>query len=148
MILKAWHILLATFLCIGISSVANAHGGGSESSSKPVVAKPPAIRVAAKAPKAIDASEIERLSASGYGQDVLAVDCKLGEFTSCRGLDISITDISGKHIATGNTGTNGLVGFEGLKPHVNYIAKIESDRYDGVIQVKTGRLWALSGERK
>lgn len=81
--------------------------------------------------------------------DVVSIQCSLGQFlTNCRGIEISLHDLAGKELLRASTGTTGVVGFEGLKRGVDYIARINSDRYQGEIQIHSGRAYSMNGKQK
>jgi len=137
------------------SQVAFAHGGGpggnkSESQEK-LKSAPSAVslRKVAKSPEAMNPSDIAPIiSGPSIPADVAPIRCSLGEFSECRGLAVSLKDFDGHEIASANTGTDGLLAFEGLKPNVAYIASITSERYSGEVRVTGGSVWALNAERR
>lgn len=143
---------LRTFFIPIIAMVASpsvfAHGGGGTTEHKEEPKKVELRRAALKA-DALDSLEAERLTQEKkVAEDVVLIHCKLSEFNNCRGIEVSLHDLSGKIIARAHTGMSGLVGFEGLKSKTNYLAKIESEKYQGEAQVQTSRVWPLIGERR
>lgn len=137
--------VLLTLCC----SFAWAHGGGGGEPEKPKKPEVAQVRHSPHQPDSLEHDQLEKLmSEKDMAGDVTAIRCSLNEFTSCRGVEIVLHDLGGKQIAKAHTGTMGIVGFEGLKPNANYIARIESDRYKGEAQVRGGGIYAINGERK
>lgn len=125
-----------------------AHGGGSHSNA-PKWKQREIERHAPHRPEPLDHDRLEKfVAAKEIPPDVVTIHCKLNNFTNCRGVEISLYDLNGKPVARAHTGTTGFVGFEGLQPRTEYIAKIESDKYVGEANVRSGGSYALSGERK
>ncbi len=136
------------FLINVLSLSAFAHGGGS-SSNAPKWKEKEIERHAPHHPESLDQDKLEKfMAAKEMLPDVVAIHCKLSEFTNCRGVEIGLYDLDGKSLAKAHTGTSGLVGFEGLKPRTGYIAKIEGEKYTGESRVRSGGSYGLSGERK
>ncbi len=138
-------LLLALFCPPG-----RAHGGGgAEPQEKPKKSEVAQVRHTPHHPEALEHNELEKLmSEKQMAGDVTAIRCSLNEFTSCRGVEIALHDLAGKQIVKAHTGTMGIVGFEGLKPNSNYIARIESERYKGETQIQAGGIYTINGERK
>lgn len=132
------------------SSYTYAHGGGSApSGAEKKAEKKEDPRHIPHHPEAIDEDKLIRyLSAKSIMPDVTTISCKLGEFTSCRGLEIGLYDLNGKLLAKGHTGTGGAVGFEGLKKDGKFIAKIEGEKYFGEARVQAGGSYGIYGEKK
>lgn len=132
------------------SYLAAAHGGGGPESVK----EKPKLKFKFKrsAPvslNSIDAKDIDAISEGGQlPEDVVAIHCKLTGSVDCRGLTITLKDKDGHGVATSHTGTLGLVAFEGLQHHETYVAKIESEKYHGEVEVAGGGRWTLLGDRK
>lgn len=151
------HYYLKTICILAalISQFAFAHGGGPGGDSKEKQEKaataPRAVsmRKIAKSPEAMNPSDIAPIiSGPVIPSDVAPIRCSLGEFSECRGLAVSLKDFDGHEVASSNTGTDGLLAFEGLKPNVAYIASITSERYSGEVRITGGRVWALNAERR
>lgn len=151
------HVYLKLFVVLVtlVSQFAFAHGGGpggdnAEKQQKTAPAQRPiSMRKVATAPEAMNPSDIAPiLSGSSIPADVAPIRCSLGEFSECRGLAVVLKDFDGHEIASTNTGTDGLLAFEGLKPNVAYIAAITSERYSGEVRITGGKVWALNAERR
>lgn len=127
--------------------IASAHGV-SEAPSKipePIISE----RSVPQSPRTITNEDMRKLLSSvGVPKDILIVRCTLGKFASCRGLDISLHTSDGKRILTANTGTNGIVGFEGLPEDIHFVARIESSKYQGEVQGGSARVLTINGDRK
>ncbi|MGE3682688.1 MAG: hypothetical protein AB7G93_13265 [Bdellovibrionales bacterium] len=124
-----------------------AHGGGESPPPKKERLEEP--RATANKPDILEDSELRKLSElKRIPEDVLFIRCTLSEYAVCRGLDISLYDLSGKRLLTGNTGTEGLVGFEGLKTNTKYIAKIDNPKYQGEMDARAGAFHVMNGDRK
>lgn len=125
-----------------------AHGGGGGSST-PKWVKKEETRHVPHHPEVIEEDQLARLMAEKeLASDVVAIHCKLSEFTNCRGVEISLHDLKGNEVGKAHTGTSGLVGFEGLKPRTQYLARIVSEKYSGEVSVRSGGSYGISGNRK
>lgn len=126
------------------------HGGGSEPKQEKVETPKAAIsRRVPKQPEPMDEVQQQKIEKSGsLPSDVVQIQCKLGEYSICRGIGVAIVDFSGKEIVKSHTGTNGVAAFEGLDPHKVYIAKIVSEKYEGEVRLKSGGAWALFGQTR
>lgn len=124
-----------------------AHGGDVEAPKDKPKAEP--VRRAPRGPEALNENDLPKISAQkSLPEDVVTIVCKLGEFTPCRGIEVSLNDLSGKKIAVAHTGTSGTAAFEGLKSGTTYIARIESEKYAGEVRLRSGNAWSLIGERR
>jgi len=145
--MKFTTILLGCFLLIPFSKNSFAHGAGGGTPKTEV--KKPEARHAAHHPAVLDEDELSKFMAEKkMAEDVVAIHCKLSEFTNCRGMEVSLYDLNGKLIGMAHTGMSGIVGFEGLRSKTNYVAKIENEKYRGETQVQTGTVFGLMGEKK
>ncbi len=139
-------------LTISFCSSAWGHGGSSGGDRHEKSVRPPEVsqtRSAPRQPGVVEHDQLEKLMMNKeMVADVAAIRCILNEFSNCRGVEVVLHDLSGKEIAKANTGTFGVVGFEGLNSNVNYVAKIESEKYDGKVQVLAGGTFVLNGEKK
>lgn len=133
---------------VAFSKIANAHGGGGPEPMKEKP-KPKMKRNAATSLQAIEVHNLEAFSDGGkIPEDVVAIQCKLSASVDCRGLTIVLSDKDGHAFASSHSGTHGLVAFEGLDEYEEYVAKIESEKYFGQVEVSGGSKWTLLGDRK
>lgn len=133
---------------VALSNHVNAHGGGGPEPVKEKP-KPKMKRNAATSLQAIETHNISTFSDDGkIPEDVVAIQCKLSASVDCRGLTIVISDKDGHSVASAHSGTHGLVAFEGLDDNEEYVAKIESEKYFGEVEVSGGAKWTLHGDRK
>lgn len=136
------------FFSIFFASSVFAHGGGVGSST-PKWKQKEETRHVPHQPEVIEEDQLAKLMAEKeLASDVVAIHCKLSEFTPCRGVEISLHDLKGAELGKAHTGTSGLVGFEGLKPRTQYVARIVSEKYSGEASVRSGGSYGISGNRK
>lgn len=128
-----------------------AHGGGGGGDHKEE--KKAEVRTVSRAvpqkPEEIDQAELMQFLANNMSMaDVATISCQLGEYTKCRGVEIGLYNSKGKLVAKGHSGTSGVVGFQGLKPHVHFVAKIEGEKYRGETVVEAGGSFGIQAERR
>jgi hypothetical protein len=140
------------FLCVAMFQTVEVHahgGGGSEAPAKKETKATPGVRSAPSLPNALNHAElIEIMNQDKSPSDVAIVRCTLNEFASCRGLQVGLYDKNGKQISIGNTGGEGVVGFEGLKAGHEYEARIDAVKYKGSVAITPGAAWKLNADRK
>ena len=140
------HLIICAMVIMASAKI-YAHGGDSLPPAK--AEKKTEVRPAASKPETLLGSELSNiLRQNVIPDDVLLVRCSLNEFAVCRGVDVTLFDLSGKRLLTGNSGTDGLLGFEGLMPKTKYIAKIESAKYSGDAEVVDGRVSPINADKK
>lgn len=145
--LKKYLLVLA--LSLSPLTKAYAHGGGASEKAPEKVEKPHETRVAAKNPDVLADSELRKLKEfQKTPEDVILVRCTLSEYAVCRGLDVALYDLAGKRVLMANTGTEGVVGFQGLRANTKYIAKIDNEKYLGEIEARGGQFLVINGDRK
>ena len=128
---------------------ASAHGGGSSApspkESEPDVVKE--VRHVPSTPKTLNHIELLKvLSQEKNPPDVAVVRCTLNMYASCRGLEIALYDTEGKKLLIGHSGSEGIVGFEGLEQNQKYEARIQTKKYKGSTTVIPGSAWSLKGK--
>lgn len=79
--------------------------------------------------------------------DVLLVSCNLTESAVCRGVSISLSDKHGKRVLVGHSGSDGWIGFQGLKSDAEYKLKIESSKYAGETYGRPGLILRILAGR-
>lgn len=129
-----------------------AHGGGGGLSSPQALSDPTKFsrKDTSNTPAVLVQAD---LKAFGGGlakipEDVVIISCKLNKMARCRGITVLLQNTSGKDIVRTNSGLDGVLGFQGLKPNYKYQVKIVSERYEGKVSVATGKLWVLDGRIK
>lgn len=137
-------------LAICLPTLAHAHGGGATEPNKEK--PPPEVHVEYRrvppSEKSLHDSDLLKLvSQTESPPDVALVHCNLNQFAVCRGLELGLYDSKGKQVAKSSSGTQGVVGFEGLKTGRGYEVRILSDRYRGKLEITSGRTWYLNAER-
>lgn len=142
---------LWSILCAAVfeTTEVRAHGGGgNEAPAKKETKVKTELRSTPSIPNALNYAELNKIiSQDKNPHDVAIVRCTLNSYASCRGLQIALYDMKGKQILVGNTGSEGLVGFEGLKEGEQYEARIEASKYQGKIVVTPGNAWTLNADR-
>lgn len=141
--------LLTCFLAIFNSEIATAHGGGGAPvQGKSVKSHIESTRSPASRPGTLAHYELLKIMDQKRSPtDVAIVKCTLNGFASCRGLDIVLFDEHGHQILKANSGSEGIVGFEGLKEGQKYEAKIQTAKYKGSSVITPGGAWTLNGDR-
>lgn len=131
------------------SVIALAHGGGGADAAKE---KPKNTQVAKRTtpavPTIVGYSELANIMGQQKSPgDVAIIRCTLNNFANCRGLEIALYDLKGNLIASANSGSEGVVGFEGLKEGQKYEARLETSKYKGSVVFAPGGAWMLNGDR-
>lgn len=98
-------------------------------------------------PREIEQAELAKYLESKF-PDVTIISCQFSEYNSCRGVQIAIFDSNGHFVAKAHSGTIGMVGFEGLKPNSEFVAKIQSEKYRGEIVFVVGQNFRILAEQK
>lgn len=140
-----------SLLCATVFQAAEvrAHGGGgSEAPAKKEPKTTAETRSTPSLPNALNHAELSKIMNQDKSpSDVAIVRCTLNEFASCRGFQIALYDAKGKQISIGNTGGEGVVGFEGLSAGHEYEARIEAAKYKGSVVLSPGGAWKLNADR-
>lgn len=143
--LKSFLVIGSSVLCLLQSQSVRAHGGGSPAADEKKVNSP--ARHPASRPGILAYFDLLKIMDQKIPLDVAIVKCTLNEFASCRGLDIVLFDEHGHQMSKANSGSEGIVGFEGLKEGQMYEAKIQNSKYKGSAVIAPGAAWSLKGDR-
>lgn len=142
--------VLLGLLCVTVFQAAEvrAHGGGGSEAPAKKEPKVTEARSTPSLPNALTHAELNKIMSQDKSpSDVAIVRCTLNEFASCRGLQVGLYDKNGKQISIGNTGGEGVVGFEGLRAGHEYEARIEAAKYRGSVILTPGGAWKLNADR-
>ena len=139
--------LIALSASVVCPETAMAHGGGAPHDEVKASPEPP--RIVPKAPRPLSESVLKKvLNSQGLPKDVLVVRCMLGQFATCRGLEIGLYTESGVRLSSALSGTGGVVGFEGLSEGSRFMAQIEGSKYQGITEGISPGILTITGDRK
>jgi len=134
-------------LVLLFSNIAHGHGdshGGDEkkahtATNVSIRSKPSSVRILSNA--GISAlGNLEKVP-----EDVAVVRCALDAYP-CRGISIELLDAAKTVVAVGHSGTEGVIGFEGLSLEREYFVRIKAQKYSGEAALRAGSAIQLQAE--
>lgn len=135
--------LVVLLLLILSSNFSFAHGGGGRKPKDKEDHK--SHRQVPRSVQILSSSDLQNfMSMKEIPEDVSIAKCLVDDLGKCRGIKLSLLDLSGNLIIELNSGHDGIFGVSGLEKNKVYVVRSQSERYKGESQFSTGKVNELS----